>query len=89
MSDFLSLVFQQVDAVLRAATSIVNSAKLKKLFKVTFYMTDEASCFMVKKPRLHKSCKRKGAFVKICRFLIKSLNVPPKKIKIDYMMPDR
>ena len=29
-----SVCFQQVDAVLRASTSIVNSAKLKKLFKV-------------------------------------------------------
>ena len=32
-----SVCFQQVDAVLRASTSIVNSAKLKKLFKVKIF----------------------------------------------------
>lgn len=30
----LMIPFQQVDAVLRAATSIINSSKLRKLFKV-------------------------------------------------------
>lgn len=33
----LLIPFQQVDAVLRAATSIVNSGKLKKLFKVILF----------------------------------------------------
>ena len=34
-----SVCFQQVDAVLRASTSIVNSAKLKKLFKVKIFFS--------------------------------------------------
>lgn len=48
---FIFLIpFQQVDAVLRAATSIVNSGKLKKLFKVILLKICpvlKACCFLL------------------------------------------
>jgi len=36
--ELMRTVMPQVDAVLRAATSIINSVKLKKLFKVVFFV---------------------------------------------------